>query len=57
MAFAFSGFSALINISGFSLLHLNFQEDFVVGRLYPGLERIQEVSVKIATNVVEAAFK
>merc|ERR1711874_52726 len=33
------------------------QEDFAVGRMYPDLERIKEVSIKIATRVAEEAYK
>ena len=36
---------------------INSQEDFAVGRLYPDLERIKEVSIKIATKVAEEAYK
>ena len=33
------------------------EEDFSVGRMYPDLERIKEVSIKIATKVAEEAYK
>ena len=33
------------------------QEDFAVGRLYPDLKRMKEVSIKIATKVAEEAYK
>merc|ERR1712072_1646317 len=33
------------------LANLVTQEDFAVGKLYPNLERIKEVSIKIATKV------
>ena len=33
------------------------QEDFAVGRLYPDLERMKEVSIKIATKVAEEGYK
>ena len=36
---------------------INSQEDFAVGRLYPDLERIKEVSIRIATKVAEEAYK
>jgi len=39
------------------LANLVTQEDFAVGRLYPDLERIKEVSIKIATKVAEEAYK
>merc|ERR1719153_346968 len=39
------------------LANLVTQEDFAVGRMYPDLERIKEVSIKIATKVAEEAYK
>merc|ERR1719153_1533415 len=39
------------------LANLVTKEDFAVGRLYPDLERIKEVSIKIATKVAEEAYK
>jgi len=39
------------------LANLVTKEDFAVGRLYPNLERIKEVSIKIATKVAEEAYK
>ena len=35
----------------------NIQEDFAVGRLYPDLEKMKEVSIKISTKVAEEAYK
>ena len=35
----------------------HFQDDFEVGRMYPDLTRIKEVSIKIATKVAEEAYK
>ena len=35
----------------------HYQEDFAVGRLYPDLKRMKEVSIKIATKVAEEAYK
>jgi len=39
------------------LANLVTKEDFAVGRLYPNLERIKEVSIKIASKVAEEAYK
>merc|ERR550532_2830477 len=39
-----------------ALTNLVTQEDFAVGRLYPDLKRMKEVSIKIATKVAEEAY-
>ena len=47
----------LVNSHVKYMFSINSQEDFAVGRLYPDLERIKEVSIKIATKVAEEAYK
>jgi malate dehydrogenase (oxaloacetate-decarboxylating)(NADP+) len=40
-----------------ALASLVTEEDFAIGRIYPSLTRIREVSAKIATAVAEVAFE